>query len=287
MSHKASQVLLSLLLVREPKTQFAGPEFAIRAGVVGEVIPTTLAQLGQAGLITIVSQGVKQGTRADKEIVDGLTSTYGSFDAFLPPLPILPDTLQEADRGGSGIGVGGASTQTPGAGHNGEILLRDTSRAVGDGGNGVRFANRAGNSGGGTETGHNAGAISSLDLCREADASGRRPDQIKALQAAWAEAFPLQDYEYQQLQVQAAKHFLVGRSAEEVGEVILDAPKRTRSKIESPRAYIESVLAGKQKQVEDEPTITDELRDLARQAKEQIRARKAADQRRRDEYGAS
>src|SRR6266567_5446007 len=280
MSHKASQVLLSLLLVREPKTQFAGPEFAIRAGVVGEVIPTTLAQLGQAGLITIVSQGVKQGTRADKEIVDGLTSTYGSFDALLPPLSILSDTLQAADQGGSDIGVGGASTQAPGASYNGKILRRDTSRAVGDRGDGVGSENRNGNSGGDATK-------SPLELCRAADEAGRRTDQIKALQAAWAEAFPLQDYEYQQLQVQAAKHFLVGRSAEEVGEVILDAPKRTRSKIESPRAYIESVLAGKQKQVEDEPTITDELRDLARQAKEQIRARKAADQRRRDEYGAS
>jgi len=246
LARKASQVLLSFLLVRDGggHTQ---TEFAARAGVGGDYLPTALVQFERTGLIQSIPQGVNE------EIIDELTSTYGSFDAFLPTLPILPDQVQTHDPGGVIPGDGGAGAYTPGADQNGKlkpsVMLRGASEPDQDGVGGP------------------------LVLCRKADESGRRTDQIKALQAAWAEAFPLPEYEYQQLQVQAAKHFLVGRSAEEVGEVILDAPKRTKSKIESPRAYIESVLAGKKSRDEDEPIITDGLRELARQAKEQIRGK--------------
>ncbi len=263
-SRKVSQALLSLLLIRE--TQFTHSEFAVRAGLGGESIPLALRVSEQAGLLHSIPHGVKH------EAMDCMVNPPH-------PTPVLPDTIQARDQEGNDVGGAGASN-----GVTAKTIGGRPTQGPGTPINTRGNKGRGGENGGG---GQESGILSPLMLCRRADEAGDRRGQVAALQAAWAEAFPLQDYEYQQLQVQAAKSFLVGRTAEEVGEVILDAPKRTKSKIESPRAYIESVLAGKKSRDEDEPIITDELRALARQAKEQIRARKAADQRRRDDYGAS
>src|SRR5216684_2147844 len=200
LSVKASQVLIAALLVRKVEAQLGQAEFAIRAGISGVSLPGALLDLGQAGLIQSIPQEVKAHVEAPIELVG--SSSFVS---------ILPDTLQTHDQGGIGVGDRGAGAHTPGADQNGKLKPPVVLRGVED-----------------------TAAKSPLDLCREADESGRRPDQVRALQAAWDVAFPVDEYEYQRLQPYAAKKFLVGRSAEEIGEVILEAPTRAKERIGSP-----------------------------------------------------
>src|SRR6266851_4460306 len=224
-ARKTSQVLLSLLLMRE--TVLTQPEFAFRAGVVEGLLPSVLRVIEQAGLILIVPRKVNG---ADKEIIHDLVAAY-----VVPlALPLLHRSVQAHDQGSTSIGDRGAVPPINGRGQNGEILSPNLLRGASGGDWKVdRLSRRGGSDSGGVgETDQDADG-STLDLCRRADEAGNRTDQIKALQAAWDEAFPVDqyDYAYQRLTDATAKKFLVGRTAEEVAEVILDAPRRAGKQI--------------------------------------------------------
>ncbi len=113
-----------------------------------------------------------------------------------------------------------------------------------------------------------------LEVCRRADKNASRPDQIAALIACWDEAFPVEEYPYQRLTVATAKKFLVNRTAEDVGQVILRVGALGHS--DWPRTRVEKFLAGEDKRgsgggEEEEGKASDELKEFTKMALEQWR----------------
>ena len=117
-----------------------------------------------------------------------------------------------------------------------------------------------------------------LERCRLADERGDRKAQVSALVACWDEAFPIEEYPYQRLTVATAKKFLVNRSAEDVGQVILRVGALGHS--DYPRSRVEKVLAVEEKRdkitvesggnkAEDAGEITDEIKEYTKWALEQ------------------
>lgn len=117
-----------------------------------------------------------------------------------------------------------------------------------------------------------------IDQCRQADESGDRRKQVAALQAVWDAVFPEGEYPTQRLTIAAAKGFLRGgRSAEEVGELIIErtTAERRRRPVLSPKAFIEKVLEGEDRKSHQPPgdeglVITDKLRALTELGRKQF-----------------
>jgi hypothetical protein len=116
-----------------------------------------------------------------------------------------------------------------------------------------------------------------LGLCKEADRTEDRSAQVVALKQVWDAVFPVEDYPYQRMTQDAARKFLSGRTAEYVGQVILDAPAHATERIKAPRSYIEAALARedahrlkKEGQGGDGVVIDDDLRRLTELGRRQF-----------------
>jgi len=141
------------------------------------------------------------------------------------------------------------------------------------------------------------------EMCQEADEDGSTGAKIKALQSLFTEWFPSADG-WGRLYPQGAKTLLgltngsalaVYEGLEDSGvnpEIRDDAKIRTRK---DPGRYCAAILRNKARgeqpkysngklPVVEEYAITDELRELARLAQQQIREDRAARQQQRDEY---
>ena len=119
-----------------------------------------------------------------------------------------------------------------------------------------------------------------LVRCRQADATGRRDDMVRALQAIWDDTFPRDDYPFQRMTPETAKKWLVGRSAEEVGLFIQEVKAKAKSPIPYPRGYVDKALENaKIKQaakaeVEEVEVITPDLRRLTELGRRQYSGKK-------------
>jgi DNA-binding transcriptional ArsR family regulator len=111
-----------------------------------------------------------------------------------------------------------------------------------------------------------------IQRCRLADEEENRKGQVAALIACWDFAFPETDYAFARLQQATAKAWLVGRTAEAVGSVILASVKRDGERILYPRSYIEAALKGrdqKNKPPTEADPITDDLRAWTKLGRQQ------------------
>lgn len=119
---------------------------------------------------------------------------------------------------------------------------------------------------------------SPLERCRIADENGDRKAQVEALVACWDAAFPIEEYPYQRLTIATAKKFLVNRSAEDVGQVILRVGALGHS--DYPRSRVEKALTvedkrdkaaavGSGEEGSNAGVITDELKEYSKWALEQ------------------
>lgn len=112
-----------------------------------------------------------------------------------------------------------------------------------------------------------------IDQCRMADESKDKELRIASLQDVWDFAFPFDEYPNQRLSNLKAQQLLVNRSAEWVGQVILDSVQHATSRIQVPLAYVGKALVTEEQHKSESGSgqvISDDLRKLVQLGKKQF-----------------
>ncbi len=244
LSNSSARFFLSLVLSRSIETSLTQAEFAIRPER-GGFVPSITSTTAPVQVVHVPERDQTNQQNVEKvhetHMVEGDTKRPAASNRqpLLVPLEHRASTVRmESDQGEVGDELVAPSTR-PSGGER-EAIPTDP-----------------------------------LDLCRQADKSANRPDQVAALIACWDDAFPVEEYEFTRLSVRAAKELLTGdRTAEFIGNMILRAGERSeQKKLEWPLKYVKAALAGE----EEGEEVTDELKDFTRIALAQWRKQNGQD----------
>ncbi len=260
---RASQVCLAAVLTRH-QSQLIPAEFARLTGLTGRSVASALREL-ESGLALIITQ----------EVIDGQVPLVGE--------PVLEAQIMHAIQV-EALESQGLPEEEPGDTEESDPLgvsdekltmvdlvsilslqgVVDSQLDRGDSGSAGQDVDGMGEVLG-------QGELDPLEQCQLADEAGDRKAQMVALSAVWAEAFPLPEYKFSQIEPgDSFSKWLTknGRKAEWVGNIIERVGQRG-GHLEHPISYVRAIVEREEgdraKQTPNNEVgieITDELRAM-------------------------